>query len=62
LIGRKVLQEVILATIRTHVAAEEILQAWERACSRRLFASRLAPTGLDLEQSIYTISGFTYRF
>ncbi|KMM80046.1 hypothetical protein [Pseudomonas deceptionensis] len=33
-------------------------QSWERACSRRSFASRLAPTGgLDRQQSIYIRPG-----
>ena len=42
-------------------AAIETLQLWERACSRRSFASRLAPTiGLDLQQSIYRDCQLTF--
>ena len=44
----------VTADSRSEAATTETLQLWERACSRRSFASRLAPTiGLDLQQSIY---------
>ena len=47
--------------LRSSAAAIETLQLWERACSRRSFASRLAPTiGLDLQRNIYRDCQLTF--